>query len=135
MLNRSTAWAAALLAATFAAGVAVGVEGRALWVRRAGAAAPERARGVDRMMAELDDELRLTPAQHDSVRAIVQRHWTAMGAQWERVRPPFDSMRARMDSEVSRQLTPDQQTRYRDHVARYRHQREREKTDSSGKKE
>ncbi len=134
MLNRSTTWAVTLLVATFAAGVAVGAGGRALWVRHAAAAAPERARGVDRMMAELDDELRLTPVQHDSVRAILQRHWTEMGALWEKVRPPFDSMRARLDSEVSHQLTPEQQARYRDHVARYRHQRGQTKADSSGKK-
>ncbi|HZI23238.1 MAG TPA: hypothetical protein VFD76_11990 [Gemmatimonadales bacterium] len=134
MLNRSTTQAAVFLAATFAAGIAVGVGGRALWVRRAAAAAPERAHGVDRLMGELDGELRLTPAQHDSVHAILQRHWTRISAAWEEVRPRFDTMRAAMDSEVSRQLTPEQQATYRDHMARYRHQRERDKPDSGGHK-
>lgn len=134
MLNRSTTWAAVLLAATFAAGIAVGAGGRALWVRYAAAAAPERAHGIDHMMGELDDELRLTPAQHDSVRAVLQRHWTRMSAVWETVRPRFDSMRAAMDSEVSLHLTPDQQVRYRDHVTRYRHQRDQDRTDSSARK-
>ena len=44
MLNRSTTWAVALLAATFGAGVVIGVGGRALWVRYASAAAPDDQR-------------------------------------------------------------------------------------------
>jgi len=134
MLNRSKTWAVVLLAATFAAGAAVGAGGRALWVRYASAAAPERPRGIDRMMSELDDELKLTPVQHDSVRAIVQRHWTKMSAVWETVRPRFDSMRAVMDSEVSRHLSPEQQVKYYHHVTRYRHQRDPQPADSGGQK-
>ena len=130
MLNRSTTWAVLFLVATFAAGLAVGAGGRALWVRYASAAAPERARGLDRMMVELNDELHLDPAQRDSVRAILQRHRTRMTAVWETVRPRFDSMRAQMDSDVARQLTPEQQAKYRDHVTRYRHQKEQEKADT-----
>lgn len=134
MLNRSKTWAVVLLAATFAAGAAVGAGGRALWVRYASAAALERPRGIDRMMSELDEELHLTPFQHDSVRAIIQRHWTRMSTVWETVRPRFDSMRAEMDTEVSRHLTPDQHVKYRDHVTRYRHQKDRERGDSGGQK-
>src|SRR5207237_572736 len=87
MLNRSTTWAAALLVATFGAGVAVGVGGRAMWVRYASAASPERAHGVERLMGELDRDLRLTPVQRDSVDAILQRHYTRMSEAWETVRP------------------------------------------------
>jgi len=130
MLNRSTTWAVVFLVATFAAGIAVGAGGRALWVRYASAAAPERTRGLDRMMDELNEELGLGPVQRDSVRAILQRHRTRMTAVWETVRPRFDSMRAQMDSEVARQLTPEQQAKYRDHVTRYRHQKEQEKADT-----
>jgi len=82
------------------------------------------------MMDELNEELRLEPAQRDSVRAILQRHRTRMTAVWETVRPRFDSMRAQMDSEVARQLTPEQQAKYRDHVTRYRHQKDQEKADT-----
>lgn len=134
MLNSSKTRAVVLLAATFAAGAAVGAGGRALWVRYASAAAPDRPRGIDRMMSDLDDELRLTPPQHDSVRAIVQRHFTRMSTAWETVRPRFDSMRAQMDSEVSLHLTPEQEVKYRDHVTRYRHQRDQDRSDSGGKK-
>jgi hypothetical protein len=133
MLNRSTTWAVALLAATFGAGVAIGVGGRALWVRYASAAAPERAHGVERLMGELDGELRLTPPQRDSVHAILERHYTRMSEAWETVRPRFDTLRAAMDSEVARQLTPAQQTRYRDLIARHRHQRDRTRSDSGGR--
>src|SRR5438874_956507 len=63
MLNRSTTWAVAFLVAAFAAGLAVGAGGRALWVRYASAAAPERARGLDRLMDELNAELRLGAVQ------------------------------------------------------------------------
>ena len=132
-LSHSKAWAMLLLVATFAAGIVVGVGGRALWVRSAYGGAPERARGVGRLMAELNDELGLTPPQRDAVHAILQRHWTRMTAVWDTVRPRFDSMRAAMDSEVAAQLSPDQQAKYRDHMARHRHQRE--KVDSSGNKQ
>jgi len=130
MLNRSMTWAVVLLVATFAAGIAVGAGGRALWVRYASAAAPDRPRGIDRMIDELTAELHLGAEQRDSVRAIVQRHRTRMTAVWETVRPRFDSMRAQMDSEVARHLTPEQQVKYRDHVTRYRHQKEQEKSDT-----
>ncbi len=132
MLNRPTAWAMLLLVTTFAAGIVVGVGGRALWGRVAYGGAPERSRGVEPLVAELTDELALTPVQRDSVHAILQRHFTRMAAVWDTVRPRFDALRAEMDSEVTAHLTPDQQAKYRDHMARHRHQRE--KTDSSGKK-
>jgi hypothetical protein len=130
MLNRSTTWAVVFLIATFAAGIAVGAGGRALWVRYASAAAPARSHGVDRMMKELNEELRLDPGQRDTIRAILQRHRARMTAVWETVRPRFDSMRAQMDSEVTRHLTAEQQVKYRDHVSHYRHQKEQERSDS-----
>jgi hypothetical protein len=132
MLNRPAAWATLLLVATFAAGIVVGVGGRALWVRAAYGGAPERGRGVEPLVAELTDELALTPVQRDTVHAILQRHFTRMAAVWDTVRPRFDALRAEMDSEVTAHLSPEQQEKYRDHMARHRHQRE--KTDSSGKK-
>ncbi len=132
MLNRSTTWAVVLLVATFGAGVVVGVGGRAIWARYAEAAAPERPRGPDRLVTELDHLLRLTPAQRDTIHTILQRRWARMSNVWETVRPRFDSMRAELDSEVVRQLTPDQQVKYRDHMARRRHQKDT--ADSGGRR-
>ncbi len=132
MLNRSKTWAVVLLVATFVAGIAVGAGGRALWARRAEAAAGP-SHGPDRMLASLAQELRLTPAEHDSLAAILQQHWTRMNAVWDAVRPRFDSIRVAMDSAVVRQLTPDQAAKYRDHVTRYRHRQEQERQ-GGGKK-
>src|SRR2546430_17024616 len=101
MLNRSTSWAVALLAATFGAGVAVGVGGRALWVRYASAAAPERAHGVERLMGELKGELRLPPLQRDSGPPILQHHYTPLSEGWGTVGPRFDTLRGAMGSEVA----------------------------------
>src|SRR5207248_678170 len=83
----------------------VGVAGRALWGRVAYGGAPERGRGVEPLVAELTDELALTPVQRDSVHAILQRHFTRMAAVWDTVRPRFDALRAEMDSEVTAHLT------------------------------
>src|SRR3989441_8065414 len=76
MLNRSTIWAVVFLIATFAAGIAVGGGGRALWVRHASAASLDRERGLDRMMDELNEGVRLDPPQRGSVRGVLQRHPT-----------------------------------------------------------
>jgi hypothetical protein len=134
MPNASKTRAITLLAATFVAGVAVGTGVRAVWARygveRRAAARP----GLDRMMANLTDELHLTPAQHDSVRAILGRHFGQLSVVWDSVKPRFDAIRSRMDSEVVRQLTPTQAVQYRDHVTRYRHQKEQASSDSSRKK-
>jgi hypothetical protein len=133
MLTRSKTWALLLLAATFLAGTTVGSGLRALWARRAEAAAT-RTRGPDRMLAALTTELELTPAQHDSVGAVLQRHWVRLNAVWERVRPRFDSIRADMDSEVVRQLSAEQAAKYRDHVTRYRRRQEQERQPAGDKR-
>ncbi|HYT03429.1 MAG TPA: hypothetical protein VEM13_00950 [Gemmatimonadales bacterium] len=133
MLNRSTTWAVLLLAATLVTGIVVGASARALWVRRAAASAAP-SRGPDRMLASLTEELHLSAVQHDSVGAVLQRHWARMNAVWETVKPKFDTIRADMDSEVVRQLTPTQAAQYRDHVTRYRHHQDQERQ-SGGKKQ
>src|SRR2546422_56464 len=53
MLNRSQAWAVALLAAAFVVGVMVGAGGEAAWARHAHAADPGRGRGLERMTANV----------------------------------------------------------------------------------
>src|SRR2546422_11304229 len=118
---------------TCALPISVGAGGGALGARRAEAAAGP-SHGPDRMLASLAQELRLTPAEHDSLAAILQQHWTRMNAVWDAVRPRFDSIRVEMDSAVVRQLTPDQAAKYRDHVTRYRHRQEQERQ-GGGKKQ
>src|SRR2546429_8440072 len=106
MLNRSKTWAVVFLVATFAAGLAVGAGGRALWDRYASAAAPDRGRGLDRMMDELTEELRLDPPQRQPARGIVQRHPTRTAALGVTVRPRLQRMPAQMGFGVTIPLTP-----------------------------
>src|SRR5438445_13300106 len=116
MLNRSQAWAVALLIAAFVVGAVVGAGGEAAWARHAHAADPGRGRGLERLKANLDRELGLTGVQRDSVHAVLDRHWTRMTAAWEAGRPRCDSMRAQVDSDVTRQPTSAPHVRSRDQV-------------------
>lgn len=132
MLNRSKTWAVALLVATFIAGTLVGAGARVVWVGRAAAAAAAAGptRGPDRLLASLTTELHLTPLQHDTIGAIIYRHWVRANGVWNAVQPRFDTIRVDMDSEVVRHLSPDQVIKYRDHVTRYRHQQVQEHSDT-----
>jgi hypothetical protein len=109
---------------TFVAGVAIGF-GAAALLHRHGTGPGGHRRGPERMLSRLTHDLNLTPAQHDSVRVVLEQHWTAMSALWDSTRPRFDSLRAALDSAVVRQLTPEQQTKYRERLAKHRHFEER----------
>lgn len=98
--------AAALLAAVFLAGMLVGAGVFAL-ARGPGGPHPRRE-FVDR----LTHELNLTPAQHDSVAAILQRRRTSMDSLWREVGPRFETLRVTVRSEIRSQLTPDQQRKF-----------------------
>jgi Heavy-metal resistance len=116
--NRSQTWAAALLVAVFAAGVATGWGLRGSTTRHA-----FNPRDTKAMVAHLAKELDLSAAQQDSVRVIIDRHRAEMEAIWKQVHPRVDSLRTVLQTEISAQLTPAQQSRYRDLVARFEHQR------------
>src|SRR2546428_785115 len=82
MLNRSKAWAVALLVAAFVVGVVVGAGGEAAWARHAHAADPGRGRGLERMKANLGRGLGVTGAQRGSGHAVLDRHRAGMTAAW-----------------------------------------------------
>jgi hypothetical protein len=113
--NQSKSWAAALLVAVFLAGAAAGWGLHGTTTRRA-------PRDTQAMVARLAKELDLSATQQDSVRAILDRHRAEMQAIWKQVHPRVDSLRAVLQAEISAQLTPAQQGRYRDLVARLEHQ-------------
>ncbi|HXG43297.1 MAG TPA: periplasmic heavy metal sensor [Gemmatimonadales bacterium] len=106
--------------------------GLGAWAAREfGRHGPGRGRwhGPEGYVRLLDRELDLSPAQEDSVRAILRRSAGAMESLWAAVRPRFDSLRTVIRAEVRAQLTPEQQARYQDLVRRLDAERRRHDTE------
>ena len=99
--------AAVLLAAVFLSGVLVGAGVFAL--SRGGPGGPHPRRDF---VEHLSHDLDLTPAQRDSVAAILQRRRTSMDSLWREVGPRFETLRVTVRSEIRSQLTPDQQRKF-----------------------
>jgi hypothetical protein len=113
---QSSTWKAGLLLALVAiAGGAVGsvVTIQAMHGRHGGG-----RRGGDWYVELLNHELKLTPAQRDSVLAILARHHNDMDSIWNQFGARLDQMRDTIRAEVRVQLTPEQVTRYREVTAR-----------------
>ena len=125
-LNRSKFAAVALLAAVFLAGGAAG------WALRESTDHDRRGRGrgrgPDAMVAYLSKELKLTPAQSDSVRAIFARHRAEIEALWAQARPRFDSIKTRVRAEIDAQLTPEQRAQHQRLVEEAEHHRRGDST-------
>ena len=115
MFNQSKAFAIGLLVAVFVAGIALGTVG-ARWT--SGRHAPPRPRPgfADR----LTQQLQLTPVQHDSVAAILQRFDPQMRAIFTHVQPQMDSLRQELRNAIKAQLTAQQQTTYQQLIERAR---------------
>ena len=110
-MTRSRTGALALLIAAFVLGGLVGGAATSMADRRSHktkADHPPRPTYVERLGAELS----LTPAQMDSVRAVLQRHQPAMDSIWESIRPLMASERQSIRNHINALLTPEQQTRY-----------------------
>lgn len=110
-MTRSRLGAAFLLVATFVLGGLVGGAATSMADRRSHAKAHAdhpRPSFVDRLQADLD----LTPAQRDSVQAVLDRHQPAMDSLWQIIRPQFQSERQAIRNAISALLTPPQQTKY-----------------------
>jgi Spy/CpxP family protein refolding chaperone len=108
MPNKSKLLAVGLLVAVATAGFAMG------HTTATYASADVCARGRERwsFSGMLQDSLGLTDAQRDSVRAILNHHRAEMHALMEAVRPQMDSVRARVDGEITGLMTSDQQQRF-----------------------
>lgn len=109
--NRSKLSAVVLLLMVFVAGAVAGWGLQAWGDSRGGS---RRPRGLEGTVNYLGRELTLTPVQRDSVRAVFERRKPAMDSLWATVHPRFDSLRAQIRVEISAQLTPAQQARYRE---------------------
>jgi len=116
VLDRSTGRALALLAAVFVAGGAAGwgIGSRMSGVRRHSAGDPQ---------ARLAYLLNLSPAQRESVQAVLERYRDEMQSIWRESRPRVDSLRGIIQAEVYAQLTPVQQDQFRALVALHERQR------------
>jgi len=123
--NRSQLWASALLAAALLVGGAAGWAARGSSVRRC----TPRFRDTAGMVSFLARELNLSAVQQDSVRAIFHRHRAEMEGIWRTVHFRYDTLRSVLESEISAQLTPDQQRRHRELLDRIG--RERRAADSA----
>jgi len=113
MLPKSKILAIGLLAAVAVAGFA------------AGAATMSRAETGRRTRdysysAQLAEQLGLTHAQQDSIRAIMRAHRSETMAIIAPVKERLDSVRARAREEIKAVLTADQRARYEDLIARDR---------------
>ena len=99
---------------------AVGVAGFAAGAATMSRAEPRHADYGSSYSGRLTQQLGLSPAQHDSIRAIMDSHRAEMRAIIAPVRDRLDSVQARARAEIRAVLTADQRMRYDSLVARDR---------------
>ena len=119
-----------LLVAVAVAGFAAGAASRSWAENRANAAIDWREQCS--YSAVMSRELQLTPAQRDSIHAIMQRRRPQMRAVLEPVRPQMDSLRALTRAEIRAVLTPQQASAWDSLHTRERAQRERGDSTAGG---
>ncbi len=113
----SSTWKAGLL--LLLAALAGGAIGSAITVgsldRHGGR---ERRHGAEWYVELLQHDLDLTPAQHDSVQAILRRHGNDLDSARSALAARLDQMRDTIRAEGRTQLTPSQLARYAELTAR-----------------
>jgi hypothetical protein len=118
-MNRTRARATVLLAAIFVLGLIVGAAGAALagpgLFHRRG---PRRT-GPDAFLRRLTRDLSLSSPQQESVRVVLQRHQPAMDSLWREMGPRVETLQQQVRSDIRRQLTPEQQTRFQEMMRRF----------------
>jgi hypothetical protein len=77
-------------------------------------------RDANAMVAHLTEVLELSPAQADSITAILDRWRPQMDSAWAEVRPRIETVRARIRSDIAAQLTSEQQAKYEEMMKRHR---------------
>lgn len=125
----STRRAAVLLFATFVLGAAAGAAVMAYGARTPASPATQgrAAWYLDHLTKSLD----LTPVQHDSVKAVIDRFTPAMDSLMSEIRPRLDTVRTAMRAEIARFLDPAQQKEYE--AMRQKHERERKAGGTNGR--
>ncbi len=121
-----TTWKATLLLlATFAVGALAG--GAAVAVAERGDGHRGRnAHGrhdsgdhIEYMARKLD----LTREQRDSVEAILERYKPKMDSVWRHLGSRFETIKDSISNDIRRQLTPEQQSKYTEMIARFEKER------------
>ena len=131
MIPRSRLGAVGLLVAAMSVGALVGGIAVSAAEHR-GVGPGNHNHGRDGYVARLTEELTLTAAQQDSVRAVLNRHRPEMDSMWQEVRPRFDSVRTIMRGEIRAQLSPEQQQKYQQLIERReRESRERKNAENN----
>lgn len=116
-------WVLAAFLVTFLAGAAVD-HGVQVWRRSRGSRMIGGRAGVPRpdlMIAALTRQLNLSAAQQDSARAVFARHRCDLRDIWRVAHPRFDSLRARVDSELTAFLNPDQRAAFQKFSGKHEH--------------
>ncbi len=127
---RTDTWKAVTL--LLVAAVAGGTIGSLVTARALGRGGDRGHHGSERYVNLLQRELDLTPSQHDSVVAILDRHRRAMDSMWSEWRPRMDARREAIRADVGRLLTTEQQARYQALTDRLdAERREKSKRDST----
>ncbi|HLB35893.1 MAG TPA: hypothetical protein VJL31_04940 [Gemmatimonadales bacterium] len=116
MFDKSKLWAIGLLLAAFAAGVAVGGAASATFGERDRNGNRDARRSRPRQeisyLDRLNRDLNLSPAQRDSVAAILKRYDEPMRELWRRERQQVDSMRLQVRGQITALLDEQQRERY-----------------------
>lgn len=107
--------AVAVLVLAAAAG---GVVGSALTLSLGRGGHEGRGHGANWYIDLLDHELKLSAAQRDSVRVILERRQGSMDSILSEMRPRIEAARGLIRNEISGQLTAEQQKSYVDLTAR-----------------
>ncbi len=134
MLNRSKLWAATLLIAVFAAGVAVagpvwstlGDDGHDDRSRRSGSS-DSRDRERKSYSEHLQEDLNLTVDQHAAVDSILAVSQADMRIAWRDLRARIDTLRQEVAAEIMQLLDAEQQTKYSEMIERSRRRGDRER--------
>ena len=139
MLNRSRLWAMTLLLAVFAAGVAVGGltwnalsnDGQDERGRRETTDQRDRESGGDEdghsYSDHLQEALSLTAEQRAAVDSVLEESQSDMREVWRAMRAQIDTLRQGVSVEIMQLLDEEQQTNYRELIARSNRRGDRER--------
>lgn len=93
----------------------------------------ERARGAEKMFEEMQREFNLSEEQAAKTRAILDETRGEFRALHDEMRPRFDAVRQKARARMRETLTPEQQTRFDEMMAR-RDQKKKEREKNQGGK-